>query len=79
VIGLYREHGAVDLLASLLALPVSLGLRLGHERNDSGVPRRAPDLTLRAIRSHVDEVLPGATLRRRLLWRYTVLYRAPRP
>ncbi len=76
IIGLYREHGLTDFASSLAAFPVSLGLRLTHPRVDEGVPLRAPDLTLREIRTLAGALIPGAVIKRRLLWRYTLLYRA---
>lgn len=76
VIGLYREHGITDFACSLAAFPVSLGLRLTHPRVHEGVPLRAPDLTLREIRTLAEELVPGAVIKRRLLWRYTLLYSA---
>jgi SAM-dependent methyltransferase len=78
VIGLYREHGIADFAASLAAFPVSLCLRLAHPRMDEGVPLRDPDLTLREIGTLAETLLPGAVIKRRLLWRYTLMYHAPR-
>jgi SAM-dependent methyltransferase len=77
VIGLYREHGIADFARSLAAFPVSLCLRLAHPRMDEGVPLRNPDLTLREIRTLAEMLLPGAVIKRRLLWRYTLVYHAP--
>ena len=76
IIGLYRENGITDFACSLAAFPVSLYLRLTHPRVHEGVPLRAPDLTLREIRTLAEELVPGAVIKRRLLWRYTLLYRA---
>ena len=76
IIGLYREHGITDFACSLAAFPVSLGLRLTHPRVHEGVPLRAPDLTLREIRTLAGALVPGAVIKRRLLWRYTLFYHA---
>ena len=77
VIGLYRSQGITDFACSLAAFPVSLWLRLTHPRVPESVPLRDPDLTLLEIRTLAGELLPGAVLKRRLLWRYTLLYHAP--
>ena len=76
-IGLYRSHGISDLLWSLAAFPVSLMLRFMKRPVAHGVPLRDPSLTLSQLRLLVGAYLPGATIRRRLLWRYTLLYHAP--
>jgi SAM-dependent methyltransferase len=77
VIGLYRSHGIIDFANSLAAFPVSLGLRLIHPRVHEDVPLRSPDLTLREIRALAGALVPGAVIKRRLLWRYTLVYNAP--
>lgn len=77
VIGLYREHGITDFACSLAAFPVSLWLRLTHPHVQEDVPLRSPDLTLREIRTLAGALLPGAVIKRRLLWRYTLVYNAP--
>ena len=75
-IGLYRSHGVVDLAWSLAALPVSLALRLLRRPSREPPPLREPTKTLAELRLLAAASLPGATVRRRLLWRYTLVYRA---
>jgi hypothetical protein len=41
-------------------------------------PTTAPQETLAAIRAAAAQELPGARIRRRLFWRYSLLYDAPR-
>jgi SAM-dependent methyltransferase len=77
VIGLYREHGITDFACSLAAFPVSLWLHLTHPRVHEGMPLRSPNLTLREIRTLAGALVPGAVIKRRLLWRYTLVYNAP--
>jgi ubiquinone/menaquinone biosynthesis C-methylase UbiE len=74
VIGLYREHGLFDLVHGAVALPVSRWQRLRQGAQRDRVPLRDPTLTLREIRLEAARVLPGADVRRRLLWRYTLLW-----
>jgi hypothetical protein len=40
-------------------------------------PTAEPQLTLAEIRQVAAQVLPGARIRRRLFWRYSLAYRAP--
>jgi SAM-dependent methyltransferase len=76
VIGLYRSRGIFDFAWSLAAFPVSLWLRIARPRVRAAVPLRDPSLTLRETRAIAVDLLPGAVLRRRLLWRYTLLWHA---
>ncbi|MEU8971808.1 hypothetical protein AB0D11_21485 [Streptomyces monashensis] len=40
-------------------------------------PVRDPEMTFGAIVREARRVLPGARLRRRLFWRYALVWRAP--
>lgn len=40
-------------------------------------PMRDPAESLREIRDAAGRILPGARLRRRLMWRYTLVWQAP--
>jgi SAM-dependent methyltransferase len=75
-VGLYRSRGLFDLLWSLVALPVSQTLRLLRRHTADQVPLREPSRTLGEIRRLATAVLPGAEIKRRLLWRYTLVYQA---
>jgi len=85
VLDLYRAESLVDYALSALALPVSVALRVGktgrlrppraereawaeHERHDA-------HLTLAEIRQLCAANLPGALVRRHLLWRYSIIWR----
>ncbi len=85
VLDLYRAESLVDYVLSATALPVSVALRVGktgrlrppraereawaeHERHDSY-------LTLAEIRRLCATNLPGALVRRHLLWRYSIIWR----
>jgi SAM-dependent methyltransferase len=86
---LYRAKRLADLLSSLPAMPLSLGLRLlktgrlrpprpvrqawaEHGRHDSC-------LTLRQVRHTCRALLPGARVRKHLLWRYSVVWQPVSP
>lgn len=87
VLDLFEPAGLSDALMSALALPLSVGLRLfrsGRLRPPREV-RRAWDehgrhdsyLTLAQVREVCAEMLPGASVRRHLLWRYSVVWKKP--
>jgi SAM-dependent methyltransferase len=85
ILDLFEPESLSDYLTSALALPVSLGFRLirhhrlrppatvraawaEHEQHDS-FPK------LSRVRALCAEALPGARVRRHLLWRYSVVWR----
>ncbi|MBM7806050.1 SAM-dependent methyltransferase [Geodermatophilus bullaregiensis] len=43
----------------------------------SGMPVRAPELTVREVRRRARAVLPGVRVRRLLFWRYSLVWRRP--
>ncbi|WP_369207028.1 class I SAM-dependent methyltransferase [Streptomyces sp. PU-14G] len=84
VVGCYREAGPVDLLTSLsaaLANPVMALVkhpaRAAAPPPHMTAPTREPQETLSDIRAAAAQELPGARIRRRLFWRYTLVYDAP--
>jgi hypothetical protein len=52
-------------------------LRCIHGHAGVGAPVQYPKETLSDIRAACDAVLPGAALRRRLLFRYSLIWRKP--
>jgi ubiquinone/menaquinone biosynthesis C-methylase UbiE len=86
VLDLYRQATLLELLSSVLTVPVSLALRLlngglkvspeakaawdEHGRTDSY-------LTMREVRAICAQVMPGAHVRRHLLWRYSIVWKKP--
>jgi SAM-dependent methyltransferase len=78
VIGLYRPATVFDHVAFVTAYPFGLWQR-GRNRNrePDRVPLRAPTASLDEIRAAAAVHLPGAAIHRRLMWRYTMLYRSP--
>lgn len=85
VLDLFQTEGLSDAFRSALALPLSLGLRLmRHGRlNAPREVRRAwaehgrhdSYLTLPQVHEVCAEVLPGAEVRKHLLWRYSVVWK----
>ncbi|MBD3008254.1 bifunctional 2-polyprenyl-6-hydroxyphenol methylase/3-demethylubiquinol 3-O-methyltransferase UbiG [Streptomyces sp. 5-10] len=84
VVGCYREAGRVDLLISLLAALLNpvMGL-IKHPARAAALPLHmtapttAPQETMGDIRAAAAQELPGARIRRRLFWRYSLVYDAP--
>jgi ubiquinone/menaquinone biosynthesis C-methylase UbiE len=85
ILDLLEPEGVYDLAANALAVPLNVGLRLArtgrlrppaevrrawaeHEQHDS-------HLTLKEVRNACAGILPGARIRKHLLWRYSVVWR----
>ena len=87
VLDLYEPEGVVDRLVDLAAVPVHLVLKLirtGRLRDprpvrEAWVAHAPNDVypALTQVREVCDRVLPGARVRRHLLWRYSIVWRAP--
>ncbi|WP_431912904.1 class I SAM-dependent methyltransferase [Nonomuraea jabiensis] len=84
VVGCYREAGPADLLAALPAMVANpiMGLVKHPARADVSplhmtAPTAEAQETLADIRAAAAQELPGARIRRRLFWRYTLVYDAP--
>lgn len=89
VLDLFRGEGLADVLASTLAAPASAALTLikrGRLREPAQV-RAAWDahgrhdsyLSLSEIRNICAGILPGAVVTRRLLWRYSIIWKKTGP
>jgi SAM-dependent methyltransferase len=78
VVGCYRRATPADRATDLLAVPANLVLGLAKSAGeaDARVAMSAPTApaaeTLAEIRAAAAELLPGAVVRRRLFWRYTL-------
>jgi SAM-dependent methyltransferase len=85
VLDVYRPRSPADLAVSLLAVPAARLLRLRHTGRLGEPPelRRAwaehgrtdRYLSLAEVRAACAGVLPGASVRRHLLWRYSIVWR----
>jgi SAM-dependent methyltransferase len=77
IVGLARNSSAIDwILSGLSVVPVRIA-RLGRGWHDHGAPKRDPHDSWTEIRTEVLEKLPGSTFRRRLYWRYSVVWNRP--
>jgi SAM-dependent methyltransferase len=84
VVDLYKAATPGDFLGSALAVPVALALKLRH----TGMVRVPPDvrqawdehgrtdryLTIPEVRHVCAGVLPGAHVKRHMLWRYSIVW-----
>jgi ubiquinone/menaquinone biosynthesis C-methylase UbiE len=80
--------GLSDSLLNLLALPMSVGLRVLHhgrllprrEVRDAWAAHEAHDQypTMSVVRTHCARILPGAKIKQHLLWRYSIVWEKAR-
>jgi ubiquinone/menaquinone biosynthesis C-methylase UbiE len=85
ILDLFEAKSLTDMLMFAAALPVNAGLRLiKHRRLRAPAAMRAAwaeheqhdsFLTLSQVREICAEVLPGARVKRHLLWRYSVVWK----
>ncbi|MER7076963.1 Methyltransferase domain-containing protein [Saccharopolyspora kobensis] len=82
VVGHYRKQTPTDFALDAVTLPANAAVgaykaargRAGKP-HDEGMPVKDPANTLLEIRTAAADILPGATVSRRLFWRYTLLWR----
>lgn len=84
ILDLFEPEGPADAVLNLLALPVSVGLRLLHQGRL--MPKRAERAAWNAHGHHdlypkmtevqalCDRILPGAKIKKHLLWRYSIVW-----
>ncbi len=77
VVGLARRETLVDTCWSAAGLVSSRLVRLWRGVGLVGAPIADPRETLEEIRRVAAEVLPGAVIRRRLYFRYSLVWRKP--
>ena len=82
IVGCYRSATASDYLIDVVAIPANLlaGLLKSRHASSARIALSAhtapPRTTLGQVRKVVADILPGAQVRRRLFWRYTLSYTA---
>jgi ubiquinone/menaquinone biosynthesis C-methylase UbiE len=80
VIGLYVPATVVDRLWEAAAVTSNLLVSWAHGHDTPTVamtaPVRQPTTTLAQLRAQVEPILSGAQIRRRLFWRYSLIWRA---
>lgn len=84
IVGCYRTATRMDRAVDVVAIPANIfmGLLTSARARDARVamsaPTAPPQTTLAEIRAVAKQVLPGARIRRRLFWRYSLTYTAPK-
>ncbi|MFF7381650.1 methyltransferase domain-containing protein [Streptomyces griseoluteus] len=84
IVGLFRAGTPVDHLLGGIAIPANIAVgRLKNMGRSSKrpvsmtAPTRPAEMTFGEIIREAGDVLPGARLRRRLFWRYTLVWNQP--
>ena len=78
VIGLSANRSAVDwLLSGLMVVPARVSGWVHHECTYQGMRVAGPHESLEEIRAAAAELLPGARIRRRPYWRYSLAWTKP--
>ncbi|KRD36900.1 hypothetical protein ASE27_10670 [Oerskovia sp. Root918] len=77
VVGLTRPRTAWDHAVSAAAIPAAVWARRRRGEWEHGSPIAEVTTSHAELRAAAREILPGARLRRRLYWRYTLVWRAP--
>ncbi|MFF4567540.1 class I SAM-dependent methyltransferase [Streptomyces sp. NPDC001435] len=84
VVGLFRAQTPVDHLLGVVAIPANAAMgwlknkgRRSPRPASMTAPTRSADMTFDGIVRKAGDVLPGARLRRRLFWRYTLVWNRP--
>jgi SAM-dependent methyltransferase len=75
VVGLYREETVADMVFAAAGWVTSQGMRRFRRLVEVDAPMKAPTEALAEIRTTAHRILPGSLLRRRLLFRYTMVWR----
>ncbi|MEU9447880.1 methyltransferase domain-containing protein [Streptomyces sp. NPDC048277] len=80
VVGMAHDHSLLDRVISCCGVPANLvaALRHGGEQGPAEMPVEEPIMTWGEARRATAHLLPGRRFRRRLLWRYTMVWDKPR-
>lgn len=84
IVGCYRQATRADYLPDLIAIPANLAANAAikaiarHSKHPvpqvDTAPVAQPQMTLPEIKREAQRLLPGAVVRRRLFWRYSLTY-----
>jgi SAM-dependent methyltransferase len=77
VVGLAKPRAPVDLALEAIAIPTSYACRLRRPYTEPGAPVADPTMSYGQIRQVAAADLPGASFRRHLLFRYSLIWRRP--
>lgn len=77
IVGLARRASLADTLWSVLSIPAARIARVRHGWWESPAFQIEPEMAYAQVRDGARAILPGAEIRRRLYFRYTILWRKP--
>ncbi|TWV45893.1 class I SAM-dependent methyltransferase [Streptomyces misionensis] len=79
IVGLARNHTPLDRVISGCGVPASrlYACLRGGKRGPAGMPVRDASLSWGEVRAAARRLLPGCRFRRRLLWRYVLVWDKP--
>ena len=85
ILDLFEPAGLMDSLSNLVAIPVSVALRLKHQgrllpRRDERAAWAAHEHhdsypTMKEVHALCASLLPGAKISKHLLWRYSIVWK----
>jgi 2-polyprenyl-3-methyl-5-hydroxy-6-metoxy-1,4-benzoquinol methylase len=76
IVGCYRQASPADYALDVIAIPANFVANMVVRRGASiSTTVMDPQATLPEIKDEARRLLPGAVIRRRLYWRYTLVYR----
>jgi SAM-dependent methyltransferase len=77
ILGLYRQATLTDRLFDIAATPVNTYFALRRTTSPTPAPKVPAETTLAQIRHLASATVPGAQIKRLLLWRYVLTWSAP--
>lgn len=77
VLGIWPVATTTDRMVSGVAALVNLGYRMLRGPDSVDAPTANPTMSLVEVRARIPDLLTGASVRRHLLWRYSVVWRKP--
>jgi SAM-dependent methyltransferase len=77
VVGLANEHSVWDWIVTAVAVPVNWIARMLRGEYKHGSPIADARESYGEVRAAAKRILPGVKYRRRLYWRYTLVWRRP--
>jgi ubiquinone/menaquinone biosynthesis C-methylase UbiE len=77
VVGLAKDKPPVDWAIGARGIPANWYYKLTRGEGNPGAPMREPDMTWAEVRKVAGRTLPGVRYRRRLIWRYSLVWNKP--
>lgn len=77
IVGLARESGAADWALSILSVPLNRVVRAMRGWYVHGAPTHDPVDSFSTVQRTASVLLPGCRFRRRLFWRYSIIWTSP--